>query len=342
MDLIDRYVYAVMRHVPSAQRAETEKEIRVMIDELVQEQMKAREDQIPDEAVVRSVLLSLGEPASLARQYNATPNYIIGPVLYDTYWLVLRIVLIAVGIGILIAQIIRLISGEPGLTWAAFGNLFGSVYQGLLSAFGIVTLVFLLIERFGLDDVKKEIRQKEEKWRLDDLPQVPGDKIRVKRGDPIVTIVFSLIFLAILNISPELFGYYEQTENGLNIIGFLGAGFTAMLLWVNVVILFEIALEALKIVYARWTWLILLSSIAQSTLSLIVWLNLVRHPEFINPSFIEKFNSFITGRNFAVNILWQQHLVTGLIVIIAFGFAVELITLIFKGYYLLCTRRSSD
>ena len=136
MELINRYVYAVMRHVPSAQKADTEKEVRAMIDELVQEQVKLRADHEPDEAVVRSVLLTLGEPDQLARQYHATPNYIIGPVLYDTYWLVQRIVLTAVGIGILIAKIIQMISSEPGQPWAAFGGLISSLYQGLLSEIG--------------------------------------------------------------------------------------------------------------------------------------------------------------------------------------------------------------
>jgi hypothetical protein len=197
MELIDRYVYAVMRHIPSAQKADIEKEVRAMIDEMVQKQMKTREDHEPDETIIRSVLTSLGEPAQLARQYHTTPNYIIGPVLYDTYWMVLRIVLAAAGIGILIAQTIQLISREQEPFWAVFGGLIGSLYQGLLSAFAVVTLIFLLIERYGLDDIKKEIKKEKEKWRPEDLPQMPGDKIRIKRGDPIATIVFSLILLTV-------------------------------------------------------------------------------------------------------------------------------------------------
>ena len=161
MNLIDRYVYAVVRRVPVSQRADIEKEIRAMIDELLQEQVKktasgsegqagSRTDQgAPDEQAVRTVLESLGDPAELASQYLGSHQYVIGPALYETYWLVLRIVLIASGIGLLIAKAIQIATDSQINGWEAFGGLVGGLFQGLLSAFGMVTLIFFLINRMA-------------------------------------------------------------------------------------------------------------------------------------------------------------------------------------------------
>jgi hypothetical protein len=346
MDLINRYVYAVLRHVPATQRADIEKEIRAMIDELLLENKRKRQASggaqsgvAPDETEVKAVLAELGNPANLARQYMGHAKYVIGPALSETYWLVVRIVLIAVGIGLTVAQTIQLISGTYDQIWTAIGGFIGGLYQGLLAAFAMVTLVFILIEHFAQDSVAAEIEKEVEKWRPDDLPQVPDDKLIIKRSDPIVNIIFTLIFLAIINISPELFGFFAQTDSGLQITGFLGSGFFAMLLWINLVCVFGLVLEAFKIIYARWTWLLVLFSMLQNLVSFLVGLRVVRHPDFINPDFIEAVNVFLRNHDLEAAYAWQNPLVVGLTVVIAVGFAAEMMKLTVKGVRLLQTRK---
>ncbi|MDW7655937.1 MAG: hypothetical protein SCM11_02050 [Bacillota bacterium] len=350
MNLMDRYVYAVVRHVPASQKADIEKEIRAMIDELLQEKMKktqtgqdgtasGREGQNePDEQAVRAVLTSLGDPAELARQYHGSSQYVIGPALYETYWLVMRIVLAATGIGLLIATVIQLVTDSQMNGWEAFGSLTGGLFQGLLSAFGMVTLIFLLINRYGADEISKGIKEEKEKWKPDDLPQVPEAKLRIKRSDPIANVIFSLIFLVIINVYPELFGYYQKTGDELMIIGFLGEGFFSALIWINLVIVLGIILEALKIVTGRWTLPLTLSCMVQNSFSLIVSLRVVRDPAFINPEFIKTINTFLSDSGTELSFTWQNALVTGITVLIVFGFIVEMITLIAKSVRLLQTK----
>jgi hypothetical protein len=347
MNLIDRYVYAVVRHVPVSQRADIEKEIRAMIDEVLQEQMKKaatgpegqaenRADQsAPDEQAIHMVLKMLGDPVELARQYHGSSQYVIGPALYETYWLVLRIVLAASGIGLLIAKAIQIATDSQMNGWEAFGGLVGGLFQGLLSAFGMVTLIFFLINRYGADEISREIKAEKGQWKPEDLPQVPEAKLRIKRSDPIADVIFSLIFLVIINVYPELFGFYQKIGDELKIVGFLGEGFFAVLFWINLVIILGIVLESIKIVTGRWTWPLILAGALHNCLSLVVSLRVVRDPAFINPEFITTINSFIADSGTELTFVWHNALVTGITVLIVFGFIVEMITLIAKSIRLL-------
>ena len=348
MDLINQYVYAVVRHLPAAQRADIEKEIRAMIDELLHERVKNQADtaapgQEKDgqpvfaESDMRAVLENLGDPAVLAKQYRGKDKYVIGPVLYDTYTLVLKIVLSAVGIGLLIAKSIQLASQEFEYVWEAFAGLIGSLYQGLLSAFAVVTLIFILIEQFGGQEIEAEINKENEKktWSLDDLPQVPSAKLLIKKSDPAVTIVFSMIFLTIINVFPQLFGFYQQTEAGIQITGFLGEGFSDHLIWINAFLVLGIILEAVKIALGRWTWFLVWSCILQNVFSLVVSLRVVRDEAFINPEFIAAINRFLEDNSVDVTVVWQNPVVTGLSILIIIGFFAETISIGMKGYRLI-------
>ena len=57
-DLIDRYVYQVGRWLPAAQRADIERELRGLIDDM----LAARTDE-PAKEDVNAVLRELGHPA---------------------------------------------------------------------------------------------------------------------------------------------------------------------------------------------------------------------------------------------------------------------------------------
>lgn len=346
MNLIDRYVYTVLRHIPVAQKEDIEKEIRSMIADMLQEKVKERTGAtgpIPDiehtasAEDIGNVLVSLGDPADLARKFAGSGKYVIGPALYDTYWLVLRIVLIAVGIGLLIARSIQVVTDSLTDGWSILAGYL-SIYQGLLSAFAMVTLIFILIEHFGGEEVSAELKTEKKAWKLDDLPEIPQDKLRIKRGDPIAAIIFTLIFLAIINVSPQLFGFYQQTDSGMNIIGFLGEGFRTFLVWINLSLIIGLVLEAVKLAYARWTFFLIVSSLGKNILSLVVGLMVVRHPLFISPDFVAAINEFLAKNNVAVTVVWQNYLVTGFTVLIVFGFVVETITLAAKGFRLMQTK----
>ena len=69
-NLTDRYVWAVLRSLPGAQRAELEPEIRALVADAID--AKARRRATP-------ALVELGDPNALAARYADRPQYLIGP-----------------------------------------------------------------------------------------------------------------------------------------------------------------------------------------------------------------------------------------------------------------------
>lgn len=69
MEIIDRYVYAVIQRVPQQQRDEIEKELRGLIEDM-------REDHSSEgrteEEIIEAVLNELGSPYELASGYRGT------------------------------------------------------------------------------------------------------------------------------------------------------------------------------------------------------------------------------------------------------------------------------
>lgn len=88
-DLIDRYVYAVISKLPVAQRAEIERDVRGLIEDMLEERAQGGEANV---VIVEAVLSELGHPSKLAAQYRETKRYLIGPELIDLYWVIMKVV----------------------------------------------------------------------------------------------------------------------------------------------------------------------------------------------------------------------------------------------------------
>ena len=333
-DLIERYIYAVVKRLPASRRAEVEEKLRERIGDQAE----------TDDEALHKVLSEIGEPSAVADEFRGRERSLIGPALYETYMMVLKIVLAAGGIGLLIASAIQVASGElsgndiAGQVWSTFSSILGNIWGGLLSSFAMVTIVFALVEHYSSsEDLKKMERDLHEghlPWDPNSLPAVPIEKLRIKRSDPIVAIVFSLIFLVIINTMPELFGLYRQGSNGLQITGFVGAGFVRHINWISVVVVLGIALETLKLAYGRWNWLQVIAGLLQNAFSFVVTMRVIRDPEFINPRFVTEVDRYFRDAGAASGSRWAVYLVTALTVIVIVGFIIDTLTIASKAWYL--------
>ena len=352
-DLIDRYIYAVVKRLPASRRAEVEAKLRERIAERSRsvdvDNAKAADSTQSVEGVdLHNVLSDMGDPVTLADEFRGRERALIGPALYETYILVLKIVLAAVGIGLLIASAIQVAQGELdgqnmfSQVWTTFARILGDIWSGVLSSFAVVTIVFALVEHYSSnEDLKKmgqELHEGHMPWDPDSLPAVPAEKLSIKRSDPIVAIVFSLIFLVIINTMPDLFGLYRQSSNGLQITGFVGEGFARYIPWISVAVVLGIALEMLKLVYGSWTWLQVVAGLLQNAFSFVITMRVIRDPEFIDPRFIIEVDRYFRAAGAAAGSRWPVHLITALTVIVIVGFIVDTLTIASKGWYL----RSGD
>src|SRR5262245_33242749 len=125
---IDRYVSEVGRMLPAGKRADVELEIRSLIEEEVD--ARAGSDSRPSDETVLDVLRSFGHPQEIAARYGAQ-QYLIGPALYPSFMMVLRVVLAATLALNLVAQAFSIaVAGE----WPSIGTLLTNLFFALATA----------------------------------------------------------------------------------------------------------------------------------------------------------------------------------------------------------------
>ncbi len=211
MKLIDRYVYAVTQHFQKDLRDEISKELRANIEDMLPEDYSEEE--------VYQVLEKLGNPRKLANEYNPNKRYLIGPLMYEQYLSVLKLV---VGICITVFVCLAILGWaiEPpveGFQYSnlsvLFGDLISAAFEGALQSALWVTLVFVILERSGVDTGMAPFSKKE--WSPKDLPAVTiSNKKKISRGETIVSICFTVFFASFIFVKPQLIAGYFTEDNG--------------------------------------------------------------------------------------------------------------------------------
>lgn len=283
MEMIERYIYAVTRHLPEKQREDIAKELRSLIEDMIAEQMGEREATDND---VEAVLKTLGEPARLAAKYSVRPRYVIGPELFDKYIALLKITLPAVALAILVASIIRYISAPELIIGTVIGSTLGEILDAVIQVFAWLTAIFALVERFAADTIAKE--WKKDDWDPVDLPDVPIKEAAFKRSETIVSIIFIFIFLIFLNFSAGQFSFYLP-ENNRTLLQIFNPSVLHSYLWlINICFGIEIVKEILKIVIGRYNLKLAIINTALGIAALILALIPFSNFNIWNQTFVQQ------------------------------------------------------
>ena len=136
--LLDRYIYAVEKHLPEAQRQDIAEELRETIQSRIDEEAAAHGRDLT-EAEQAAILKSIGRPVAVAGRYGST-QYLIGPSLYPYYRATLK-TLATIGAPLLV---IMMVVGALGADNPLLGALrvLGRAFNTASVAFGVVTLIF--------------------------------------------------------------------------------------------------------------------------------------------------------------------------------------------------------
>ena len=323
-DLIDRYVYQVVKQLPQVQRADIEKELRGLIDDMLQ----ARGDS-PGKADVEAVLKELGHPFVLAGKYKGHSRFLIGPEYFDTYWFVMKIVLAAAAFGMALAQIIGNVVTPPVNIWATIGMFFASIFSGLVQAFAWVTAIFAIMEHFA-----RETPWKRSEWKPGDLPPVPEQKTTIKKSEPIAGIIFSILWLILITTAPQLLGVYIlQPGESVSLTGatltniipiFNLTVLQQLLPFVVIIICLGIVKEVFRLAEGRYTVRLAIATTVLNATSLILFIWVYGGSAIWNPDFITSLN-VAWGANMPMAHIWNifPKILVGLAV---FGNVVDSIT----------------
>ena len=247
MNLIDRYVTEVGKYLPRKNRLDIEAELRSTLEDMLEDRGQ-QTGRPADEALASELLQEYGAPRKVAASYQTHP-YLIGPRMFPTYTLVLKIVLFAVTLGLSIATVVSVVSStmtSPELL-SALGEFVASLVSALLAAFGNVTLVFAILERV----MPVSEFQDKEKWTPAELTKEPEPN-QVKTGERIASIIFTLAGLMVLNFYPQILSIW-MIENG-NFVPLvtLSEAFFHFLPWINLSGILTVALDIWLLRQGSW------------------------------------------------------------------------------------------
>lgn len=200
-ELLQRYLLGVKKELGGKEQEDITAEIESYIYDLLEERFADEKDISVKQ--LESVLDEMGAPRKVAAQYSPQ-RYLIGPRLFPIYWLVLKILAAVVVGGISLSLIIAAVVGNPSTPTVNALEFIGSLWSGLLSAAGAVTIVFAVIERATQGKTIEEIEELNE-FKISELPELPEDE---KKFSPIgISIEIALGILGIL-----FFTYIQNTK----------------------------------------------------------------------------------------------------------------------------------
>lgn len=243
MEIIKRYVYAVTKQLPEKERAEVEKELELLIYDMMEEYP----DDIEEMERATAVIKKLGNPDDVASKYRFKERYLIGPKYFNKYVFVLKVVSLSVFLGITIATFFGGVVGKESISKTVI-NYIPSIFIALLQGAAWVTVIFALFEYKSVD------LGKEDKWSIKELPALPNKKALISRGESIFSIIFSTIFFSVLYFAPQLISIYYKSEGEMvKIPIFAYEQLDKYKLIIILIFLVTILQETLKIIWGRWT-----------------------------------------------------------------------------------------
>jgi hypothetical protein len=207
MELLDRYLQAVRKHLPWQRQDDIIAELRANLEsQLEDKQEELGRPLMPAEA--EEWIGGLGSPVQMAAHYQPQ-QYLIGPAIYPVYLYILRLASMwAIVVYIVVSTVTIVLSSTATgdtIAQAAFRLPFV-----LIQVAAWVTAAFAAIEYFAVrypDKCPPQIAGLYAKWSPKDLPplQPPaaGGKKRRSYGQAVAEVIFGFIFLAWLVLVPR-------------------------------------------------------------------------------------------------------------------------------------------
>ena len=288
MELQERYIAAGLKHIPPTEKDGVEKAMRRIIAERLQE----RGD--PSEETEREVLRGLGSPRLLAEKQLKEPPHLIGPELYGTYMLIVKIVMTVAVIGTLIGNTVDfIVNGETILRYIA--QSFAAAIGVAIGAFGWVTLVFAIMERTAKQKILTEIQ---EDWSLADLPEKEVPQKPFNKVGVIIGIIFTVLFIILVNQYSQLLGFYYTLDGSIQeMIPMLNQEvFRSYLPYINGMLVLQLLFSASKLVFRKWTYPVATANLILNVLSFVLLWFILQDTAILNPELVTKIGEATDGQ----------------------------------------------
>jgi hypothetical protein len=243
-EMIDRYVHEVGQHLPNKARADIEMELRSLLLDM----LDGQSDKRPTPKMAAAMLRDFGHPEEIAARYRSE-EYLIGPNLFPTYTAIIKIALSIIGVLHLLGLGFVLWQNDGAAFIDQALSFIFSYGQAAIISFGIITLVFAVIERTVGETLTMPEQAKT--WDPFQLPPVK-DPDRVNRGEMVVGIFFILAFVSWLNFFPDWFGGADFGDNELGIFTLFTAESLRLIPLFSAALLLDAVLKTAVVLQGRW------------------------------------------------------------------------------------------
>ncbi|HEX5006454.1 MAG TPA: hypothetical protein VFV70_05040 [Hyphomonadaceae bacterium] len=182
-ELIERYISAVEYRLP----AKGAKDIVAELRQAIGDKLEAKEAELGHTAGkedVVAIIKSFGSPMLASARYTGA-QHLIGPEVYPYFWPTARIVVGVVAAVAIVGFLVQGVVSDEPVRQVLRG--LSAAWTGSLIAFGIVTAIFVAMDR-----AKSGLRI-EEKWRPDQLPRFS----RLNKPKSLFESLFSLAWDAV-------------------------------------------------------------------------------------------------------------------------------------------------
>ena len=142
MELLDRYLQAVKKHLPWERQDDILAELRANLESQLEDQ-EAEIGRPLTTAEVETWLKQIGPPMMVAARYQKQ-QYVIGPAIFPTYWYVLKMALFwTLAIYGIVSTVLVFSAADPG--WTAAGAVARAPFV-LMNVVAWITLTFAVFE----------------------------------------------------------------------------------------------------------------------------------------------------------------------------------------------------
>lgn len=285
-DLKERYIYAVVRNLPRANRQDIERELGTLIEDMLEARCGG---ETPTEKDLRVVLTELGTPAELFRKYSPDAGKaLIGEGYYPQYKGFLKLILPLIAGAMLIAHLMLLLIGEMG--WGeALLNYLGTTLSALLTAFAGITIAFAVMERRGVHvGVASDT--------IENLPPVPKRSEIIPRWDSVIGLALCVFFGLMALTFPQLMGMPVEVNGSMRQIPvFQTEVLRASWVWIVIFTALGLVRGVYRLIKGRRSWSVLAVSLACDALSIPVACLIFCRDELLNPAFHQAIGGLLEG-----------------------------------------------
>jgi hypothetical protein len=250
MNLLDTYIEKIGQRLPRKSRADIEAEIRSTLEDMLEDRSQKAGRPV-DDAMLSDLLKEYGAPDKVAATYLPA-RYLIGPRLYPTFTLVLKIVFAVLVALALVGFGLRLAAGP--MTVQIFietlGKSFGEFAGGAVAAFGNIVLIFAFLQ-WALPASEFKEDEEAQAWEPASLLAEP-EPDQISSWEPIAAIVLNIAAILIFNFYPQIVGFYFFSDGRWTSTPILTEAFFRVLPWINGLWALQIVLNVVLLRQGRW------------------------------------------------------------------------------------------